>query len=77
MDNLPLAEYGVAVVAIGALGFIVVKFLGHLKEKDDKFVNVISNHIDHATEANTRLAVSIDRNTEATAKLTEKVDRKL
>ena len=74
-DQLPLAEYGVALGSVIALVFIVTKFLTHLKDKDEKFTLVISNHMNHATEASTKLANSIDRNTEATNKLVDKVDR--
>ena len=75
MPQFPLAEYGIALGSIIALVFIVKQFLSHLKEKDEKFTNVISNHLTHATEAQAKLGSAIDKNTEATSKLVDRVDR--
>ena len=77
MDQLPLAEYGVALGAIVAIVFIIRQFLAHLKDKDDKFTGIVTNHMTHATEAQVKLSTSIDRNTDATNKLVDKVDQKL
>ena len=73
MDQLPLAEYGVAITAIAALAFTIRLFINHLKDKDDKFTSVISNHMNHSTEALTKVADAVDRNTQATERLTDKI----
>ena len=61
MEQLPLAEYGVALGAIVALVVIVVKFLAHLEKKDKTFTEVITNHLDDAKIVNEKLVASNDR----------------
>ena len=56
MDIIKMAgEYGVAIVAIGALIYTVRLFMLFLKEH----MLVIRNHLNHHTEASVRLTDSI------------------
>lgn len=49
MDILQLADYGVTFVALGAMVFIVIKFLKHIENKDKDFKELLGNHINHNT----------------------------
>ncbi len=70
MENLPLQEYGVAIVAVIAMVWIVRAFLKHLKEKDASFTTVIQNHINHSTAVQEKLTAS-------NQKLIDVIERKL
>ena len=59
--ELPLTELGALGALIAALVWIVRAFLAHLKEKDTKFTEIISNHLSHDTKAKERLAASHDK----------------
>lgn len=53
--EIPLTDIGV----IAALVFLVIAFLRHLKNKDERFVDVISNHMNDSTKAQTELTDAI------------------
>jgi len=62
MDLFQIAEYGPSIFAIAAIAFIVIKFLKSQKERDDAFMNIITNHIEHntlATEKNTTVLTGL------------------
>ena len=59
--ELPLTELGTAVGALVALGWIVKSFLGHLKEKDSKFTEIISNHLTHSVKTQERLISAVEK----------------
>ena len=61
MQNLPLAEYGIALSSIVALVFIVGKFLKHLEGKDKSFTDVINNHLNDAKSVSERLIAANDK----------------
>ena len=75
-ENLPIAEYGVAIASMLVLGFVVRLFVSHVDKKDEKFTNVISNHLQHSTESQQKLSSAIDQNTQATVRLSDKIDKK-
>lgn len=60
------SEYGVAIFAIAAISFIVIKFLSSLAQQRDAFGKIIQNHIEHntsATEKNTEALVALKETT--------------
>lgn len=58
MNDLPLAEYGVAIFTIGALVFVIMKFLKHMQKKDEAFSYVINNHLSEDKEVKEKLVAS-------------------
>lgn len=68
MTDIPFAEYGVAIFAIGTLGGVVYAFLKYLSKKDStiekmsgSFTEVINNHLSEDKEVKERLIASNDR----------------
>lgn len=57
-----LAQFGVAIFAVGCLAYVVVvvvnKFLGFLKIQEGNFNEIIKNHLKHDTEAKNKLEQS-------------------
>lgn len=51
-------EYGVAVVAIGGMIYIVKKSLCFMKRQEENFHKIITNHLHDNAEANKKLEQS-------------------
>lgn len=67
MDLINLAEYGVAIVAIGALVYVVTLFARFVRSSQDKFAHFVKssqdnmlNHITDSTKASQKLSSTID-----------------
>jgi len=73
MENLPLTEYTIAGIAIGAIVWLVKAFLSHLKNKDIIFTETINNHMNHVAESNVKLEASHSKLSEAITRLIEKL----
>ena len=69
MEQVPFAEYGVAIFAIGALVFVIRAFLKnakdkdivfttYMKKKDEAFSSVINNHLNDAAKINREMIAS-------------------
>jgi len=54
MEFLELKELGIAGVSVGAVVFVVIKFLAHLKDSDDRNSN-IHNKFNESINANTKV----------------------
>ena len=62
MDLFQIAEFGPAIFAIAAIVFVVIKNQSSTRELTDKFMNIITNHIEHntqATEENTKVLTGL------------------
>lgn len=73
MNELPLAEAGIAITAVGSIVLIVRYFLSHLKEKDKIFTETINNHLEHEMKIKEKHAVAF----EGFAKIMERIEKKL
>ena len=73
MENLPIAEYTVAAVAIIALVWVVRAFLSHLKKKDEVFTNTINNHLHTSVETQQKLIGSHDKLSDVIERLLNKL----
>jgi len=73
MNEISLLESGVAVASISAMVVIVIKFLKHLKNKDEVFTQVISNHLTHSMETHEKLVASNDKLVDAIGRLENKL----
>lgn len=65
MNELPLAEYGVAIFSIATMGIMLYTFLKHLSKKDDNFTTtvkdfnvIITNHLSEDKEIKEKLIAS-------------------
>lgn len=80
MELFELANYGVAVFAIGCLAyvitFVVKRFLDFQQRQEDNFSTIIKNHISDDTKAKNRLEQSHVGLTKAIEQLIRFLERK-
>lgn len=69
----PFLELGATGALIGALIWIVRAFLAHLKIKDEKFTEIITNHLTHSTKVQAEIRDSNRDLTGAIRELKEKL----
>ena len=62
MDLYNLAQFGVAIFAVGALAYVITftvkRFLDFLTRQEDNFTAIIKNHISDDTKAKNKLEQS-------------------
>lgn len=56
-----LAQYGSTIFAIGAIVAIIKVFLANIKEKDQRFINVIENHFHSDLESREKLGEKLEK----------------
>jgi len=82
MIDLPLAEYGVAIFAIGTLGAVIYAFLKYLAKKDERFekiardfTGIVNNHLSEDKEVKERLIASNDKMGESHRRLEDVISK--
>lgn len=59
MENLsPFLEYGVAVFSMGALVFVIVKFLAYMSKKDAAFTEIVNHRLTEDAELKEKMIAS-------------------
>lgn len=61
MISEQLAQYGSTIFAIGAIVVIIKVFLSSIKEKDERFVDVIENHFHSDLESRKELGEKLEK----------------
>lgn len=73
MDLYNLAQFGVAIFAVGALAyvitFVVKRFLDFLTRQENNFTEIIKNHLHSDTDAKNKLEQSNSALTKAVEQL--------
>ena len=55
MDLFDLSQFGIAIFTVGAMTYMIKKFLCFMKHQETNFNKIITNHLHDSTEANNRL----------------------
>jgi len=61
IELIDIAQYGVAIVSIVILYLIVKMFLASLSKRDDKFIDVITNHFHGDLESRQKLGDKFEK----------------
>jgi len=56
MNIFDIAQLGIGIFSIGALIYLVPKFLKFMERQEENFRNTINNHLAESTDANRNLA---------------------
>lgn len=55
MDLFDISQFGIAIFTVGAMVYMVKKFLCFMKRQEENFTKIITNHLHDSSEANTKL----------------------
>ena len=55
MDLFNLSQFGVAIFTVGAMTYMIKKFLCFMKHQEDNFNEIVKNHLHESAEANNEL----------------------
>lgn len=58
MNLFDLSQFGVAIFTVGAMAYMIKKFLCFMKHQENSFNEIIKNHLHTDTEAKSKLQLS-------------------